>query len=540
MALSFDSTVYKVEGWISVTGVVAPGASSGGTVNDLAEQAAVAPFPPPSLAVGKDGRTKVVPVVPPSPLHLPTPGTVYTARPVRPLDWRSLGFGPTNSLKPQHKAKLYERVANGLDFQGGELRLTWVWVAEERAAKEKAEAERGSAATTLQSLARGRATRRKANRLKARRSAAIVVQSLCRSSRARGRAAAARAQRAGAVTLQSLARRVSAERLARNLRVTRASAIAFQARWRGYAARRVYPARLERYLAAVRLQRVARGRRGKRLAWRTGVERLARLARAKVERAEARVAGLRREALALKERDVRAAERKVQAHKVWAAKKRKESDERRAEERRVNAALELKGLEEKERREESIRVYRERSLARAKEKKRKCRRIARELERRADEGGPAAGDLILPRLAAALGKPLTDSVIELDLPTGGAPGSGLPAVPRKLKRRKGGNVKKGRGVATGGLAWKVPNVGIPDPGESRREAERVMLSLKRQCGIVISPKRARPGGGRKSRPKVGTARAPGHASDYLLSAVERDELRYLHASPVKPSDDWHE
>ena len=73
--------------------------------------------------------------------HSPATDASYATLPIVPSSWRSFGLGAYAKLKPKHRKILHDRIVKGLDVVGGELMLTWVWVVEEREAREKKEGE---------------------------------------------------------------------------------------------------------------------------------------------------------------------------------------------------------------------------------------------------------------------------------------------------------------------------------------------------------------------------------------------------------------
>jgi len=238
----------------------------------------------------------------------------------------------------------------------------------------------------------------------------------------------------------------------------------------------------------------------------------------KKENARKMAAQHKRDRLALEKKE------KELAHKRWLAEKNGKLRQKLGEEKREAKRKEAEEGAIRRERERNIEIYRKRLAKREREKKRRMKKAQKALAE-GGEDGPADSGGMLPKLAMALGKPLSSNF------TAGPP----TATKKKGKANLYKQKMKGK-------------YAIPDYKESLKESEMARKALMGNMKMKMckkSPKRKkqdREGGNGLPPVKKGIT---GHdRNKFFLSNKERNTLNMLDSSPVAPNmgetpiNDW--
>lgn len=454
----------------------------------------------------------------------------WVSRPIVTEDWRSFGFQELSKLKQKHKEILFQRILHGLDIVDGELRLTWVWVVEARAKKEARDLLELTSSMKIQCSFRQHQARQKTGNIRRRNAALVLLQSNFRRCYHMRIFAVLKRNHKAATRIQMCFRVNQAMTEVFNRRERSHAAIIVQAAFRKVAALRKFSDFKRVTKAARKLQSVVRMRAASNvvetLRYARNLE--LRALREEKERARERAKMVaeqyKREKLELERQD------KILAHKRWLADKDAKIKKKLEEERREEARKKAQEKAIRKDRQANIEMYRKRLAKRDRERKRKLKKMQRALSE-AGATDPAA-DGLLPRLALAIGKPLSNAF-------------GEAALFRKSIKRG----KKGGGKELSQYKQKMkPEHYIPDYKESRKQADVGKKALLKSMKIEVakkSPKREKqdkdnaskgvlptvhPGSGKLSR------KPNPHDSNMLfLTKKEKIHFNAIDNSPIRPT-----
>lgn len=439
----------------------------------------------------------------------PLTDKIYDTLPVLAEDWRSFGFGKFSSLKAKHRDILYNRILNGLELLEGELRLTWVWVVEARAMREKKAKAEYNAVLLLQCFFRCCIVRTIVKNARDQKRAATALQSQARRRIAANFTSRKRSVLRSTITIQSCIRRLKAKAAVDVHRTNTRAALSIQTRIRAHNAQKNFGTYKVTTLAARLLQRAIRCHQAySKLAQKEYDKEQGEIRiREERERAAQRAREMAHQ-FARDRADLIAHEKKA-AHVAW---KKRAAKEARAKKQRLQQEEDEKRLKEeriKEEREQNIQVYRTRIAEREREKRKKLRKMQRLLEKQARERGENPASTFFPKLAMAMGKPLDISYYERALA-----GKRKPAK-KKIKKRKD-----------------------PFSPTSRyaHEIEASIRHMKRDMKIKVkkkSPKRKGMKGPPSDNPN--TYVRGYDQQKFFLSKKERKMLSQIDSSPVKPT-----